>query len=44
MKQIGLIEKKTRKFNAKFDNSFILQVAEMLAEYLNSTQARLNNN
>jgi hypothetical protein len=30
MKQIGSIEK-IRKFNAKFDNSFVWQVAEMLA-------------
>jgi hypothetical protein len=42
MTQIGSIEK-IRKFNGKFDNSFAWQVAEMLAEYLHSTQARLNN-
>jgi hypothetical protein len=42
MKQIGSV-KKIRKFSAKFDNSFAWQFAEMLAEYLNSMQARLNN-
>jgi hypothetical protein len=31
MKQVGSILKKNRKFNAKFDSSFVLQVAEMLA-------------
>jgi hypothetical protein len=31
MKQIGSIEKKIRKFNAKIDNSFAWQVAEILA-------------
>jgi hypothetical protein len=30
MKQIGSVEK-IRKFNAKFDNSFVLHIAEMLA-------------
>jgi hypothetical protein len=42
MEQIGSTEK-IRKFNVKFDNSFVWQVAEMLAEYLNSLQACLNN-
>jgi hypothetical protein len=41
MKQIRFILK-IRKFNAKFDNSFVWQVEEM-SEYLNSMQARLNN-
>jgi hypothetical protein len=42
MKQIGSTVN-IRKFRAKFDNYFVWQVAEMLAEYLNSMQARLNN-
>jgi hypothetical protein len=42
MKQIGSIEK-IRKCNAKFDSSFVCQVTEMLAEYLNSIQAHRNN-
>jgi hypothetical protein len=43
MKQIGSIEKIYMQFNEKFNNYFVWRVAEMLAEYPNSTQARLNN-
>jgi hypothetical protein len=42
MKQIGSIEQ-IGMFNVKFENSLAWQVAEMLAEYLNSMQARLSN-